>query len=319
MDATDYAIYRYLSPDGQIRFWGSRRLVDPRVSAREIAKKVGLSEAGVRVRLKALEGRGYLRGRETGLNPSLFQVTLVVSEIPVREPEQAQRLLTDLALVEGVTFARDILDETDRKIRVFYVSDTPAATNRRTALLRKLAPTPQFRGPTPYWIPPCETELTRLDWKLLRAFRKLPEATLGDLAKEVHVSPKTGAGRFHRLLDARAGWSALSSSCEELPLSMLTISVRPEEDPTAVAESVGRLHPSWMPVAPDGLGVPLAKAPHSLIGLLPAEAPAALEQAVRRTLAIDGVSGVHRTFALGSANFPQWFDDRLEAKIRERG
>ena len=51
VDPIDYAIYRYLSPDGLIRFWGSRRLVDPRVSTREIAEKVKLSEAGVRARI----------------------------------------------------------------------------------------------------------------------------------------------------------------------------------------------------------------------------------------------------------------------------
>jgi DNA-binding Lrp family transcriptional regulator len=315
VDATDYAIYRSLSPDGLIRFWGARRLVDPRVSAREISEKVGLSEAGVRVRLKGLEERGYLRGRETGINPSLFGVSLVVSEIPVREPHDAEQLLRELALVDGVTFARDILDEKDRAIRVYYVSDTPSATARRTALLRKLAPAPQLRGPSPYWIPPCDRELTRLDWRLLDAFRAHPGATLSELAETVGISLKTAANRFHRLLDSRACWSALSSSSEELPLSLFSIAVREGVDPLVVARAVAGAHPSWMPVAPDGFGLPPEDAAHLVVGLVPAEAPAALEQALRRTLAIDGVANVRRTFALGSATFPQWYDDRLAAQI----
>jgi len=316
VDAIDYAIYRSLSPDGLVRFWGARRLVDPRVSAREIADKVGLSEAGVRVRLKGLEELGYLRGRETGINPSLFGVSLVVSEIPVREPNDAERLIRELALVDGVTFARDILDEKDRAIRVYYVSDTPAATARRTALLRKLAPTPQFRGPTPYWIPPCERELTRLDWRLLEAFRAHPEGTQSDLAKAVGISLKTTASRFHRLLDAKACWSALSSSSEELPLSLFTVTVRDGVDSLAVTRAIAGAHPSWMPVAPDGYGVSPEDAAGLVVGLVPAEAPAALEQALRRTLAIDGVANVRRTFALGSATFAQWYDDRLSAQMK---
>lgn len=316
MDATDYAIYRSLSPDGLIRFWGARRLVDPRISAREISEKVGLSEAGVRARLKALEERGYLRGRETGLNPSLFGVSLVVSEIPVGEPHDAERLLRELALVDGVTFARDILDEKDRAIRVYYVSDTSAATARRTALLRKLAPTPQFRGPSPYWIPPCERELTHLDWRLLEAFRAHPEGTPNDLAQAVGLSYKTAANRLHRLLDSKACWSALSSASEELPLSLFSITVQEGADALAVARAVADAHPSWMPVAPDGLGLPPEDLARLVVGLVPAEAPAALERALRRTLAIDGVGNVRRTFALGSATFSQWYDDRLATQMK---
>lgn len=316
MDAIDYAIYRYLSADGQVRFWGARRLVDPLVSAREIANRVGLSEPGVRARLKGLERRGYLRGRETGMNPSLFGVSLVVSEIPLSEPHEAERLLGELALVDGVTFARDILDEQDRSMRVFYVSDNPAATARRTSLLRKLAPSPAFRGPVPYWIPPSDRAMTRLDWRLVEAFRRHPEATQRDLAEEVGVSLKTASHRFHQLLDARAVWSALSSSSEELPLAMFSIAVRDGVDPVVVAREIERLHPGWMPVAPDGRGVPPPDALGVIVGLLPAESPAALERALRRTLAVDGVASTRRTFALGSATFPQWFDERLASRMK---
>jgi hypothetical protein len=228
----------------------------------------------------------------------------------------AEALLRELALVDGVTFARDILDEQDRSLRVFYVSDNPAATARRTSLLRKLAPSPELRGPVPYWIPACERPLTPLDWRLLEAFRKNPEATQSHLAERVGVSLKTTASRFHQLLDARAVWSALSSTSEELPLAMFSISVGEGADPLVVAREITRLHPSWMPVAPDGSGVPPSERSRVITGLVPAESPAALEHALRRTLAIDGVVSIRRTFALGSATFPQWFDERLASQMK---
>ncbi|HYB78798.1 MAG TPA: winged helix-turn-helix transcriptional regulator [Thermoplasmata archaeon] len=316
MDALDYAIYRYLSSDGLIRFWGARRLVDPLVSARGIADKVGLSEAGVRVRLKGLEQQGYVRGRETGVNPSLFGVSLVVAEVPVQEPHDAERMLRELALVDGVTFARDVLDEKDRAIRVYYVSDTPTATARRTALLRKLAPTPEVRGPAPYWIPACERELTRLDWRLLAAFRAHPQATRSELAHTTGISLKTAAARFRRLLESKACWSTLSSASEELPLALFSVTVREKGDPLGVARAVAGLLPGWMPVAPDGSGVSPSEAAREVAGLVPSESPAALEHALRRTLTVEGVTNVRRTFALGSATFPQWFDDRLSAQMK---
>lgn len=311
MDPIDYAIYRNLSPDGQIRFWGSRRSVDPRVSVREIASRVGLSEAGVRARLRALEQRGFLRGRETWVNPSLFGLSLVVSEVPVRGAHDADQLLRELALIDGVTFARDILDERDREIRVFYVSDTPSATARRTSLLKRISAAEEIRGPTPYWIPPCTRSLTRLDWRVLREFRQRPEASQAELATGVGISLKTTALRFHQLLDSRACWSALSSSSEEMPLALLSVTVEVGADASAVSRQVAATNPAWMPVAPDGMGVRPSDPPTFLAGLVPAESPPALEQAVRRTLEIEGVTNVHRTFALGSASFSHWADERL--------
>ena len=319
MDDIDYAIFRYLSPDGQVRFWASRRVVDPRVSAGEIAAQVGLSEAGVRARLRTLRDQGFLRGRETWLNPSIFGASIVVAEIPIRDPGDAPPLLRELALVEGVVFARDILDERDRAVRVYYVADVPSGTDRRTALLRRLAPTGQVRGPTPYWIPPCARTLTRLDWRIARAFRDRPEASQAELAKAVHVSPKTAALRLHRLLDTRACWSALSSSSEEMPLALLSIVLREGAEPRTVLRALASIHPVWMPIAEDGMGSSPGSAVGALAGLVPAEAPAALEQGLRRTLAIDGVASARRTFALGSASYPQWTDEQLAAKLRAAG
>jgi DNA-binding Lrp family transcriptional regulator len=316
VDAIDYAIYRSLSPDGLIRFWGSRRTVDPRVSARDIADKVGLSEAGVRARLRSLEERGFLRGRETWLNPSLFGVSLVVSQIPVRGPEEAQQLFRELDLVDGVTFARDIMDEQNREIMVFYISEASTATERRTSLLRKISPTHQVRGPGPYWIPPCSRALTSLEWRVLQAFRRRPEASQAELADDVGISLKTASHRFHQLLDSRACWSALSSSSEEMPLALITVDVREGVDPLVVSRDIAAKNPSWMPVAPDGNGLLPSSTSGLLSGLLPAEAPAALERAIQRTMSIEGVEKVHRTFALGSASYPQWVDEHLAQALK---
>ena len=163
MDALDFAILRRLSPDGEARFWGTRRLIDPRVSAREVGDAVGISETGARARLRSLAERGYLRGLQVWPNPSLFGASLASVEIPVTDTRQVAKLFAELSLVEGVTFARDLLDETDRKVRVFFVSDNPTAAARRVGLLRRLSPSGSIRGPDPYWIPPCTKELTGLD------------------------------------------------------------------------------------------------------------------------------------------------------------
>lgn len=315
MDATDYAIYRHLSRDGLIRFWASRRVVDPRVSSREIAAHVGVSEAGVRLRLRHLRGQGLLRGTEVSLNPSLFGASIVVGEIPVRSPKDSEQLFRDLAIVDGMVFARDLLDEEDRSVHAYFISDSPGSTARRASLLRRLAPAGAMSEPRPYWIPACSRPPSPLDWRLLAAFRHRPEGTLAEFADDAHVSLKTAATRFGQLLDAHACWWSHGNATQEWPLALLRVSLGVSADPAALTGELARWNEPWMPVAPDGLGsVPEVPSP-VLAGLVPVERPAALEAIVRRVLSLEGVENVRRTFGLSSASYPQWVDEQLAKHV----
>jgi len=314
VDAVDFALYRCLARDGLARFWASRRMIDPRVTARELAEKVGLSEAGVRSRLRALRRAGFLRGSSVSVNPSLFGTTLSVAEVPVSTPREADRMFRDLAVVDGLVFARDLMDEEDRKLTVYFVSETPAATARRTSLLRRLAPGGLVRGPRPYWIPPCERAMTPLDWKLLRVFRERPDASSSEIAAAAGLSLKTTTRRIGPLLDSRACWWSHSSDSDEWPLALLQLSVRSEAAALAAGREAAARGEGWIPVAADGLGVPPGAGTRSVAGLVPVTTPSALEATVRRMLAIDGVEDVHRTFGLRSAVFPQWVDEQIASR-----
>ena len=318
MDPRDFAVYRFLSPQGEARFWGGRRVVDPTIPAREIAERVGLSENGVRARLAGLAARGFLRGTAVTPNPSLFGVRLFVAELPVRTAAEAERLYRDLALVDGVVFARDTLDETDRQLRVYFVAESDSTTARRVALLRRLAPEEQLRGPQPYWIPVCERELSPLDWRLLRAFCLHPDGTIAEIARETHLSPKTAARRYHGLIDARACWWTHGEDSEEFPLALVRVEVVDSAHRSAVAREVLKETTAWMPVAGDGLGIEPGAAATVVAGLVPADAPVALERWVKRVAALPGVASVRRTFALGSRTYPTWFADRVAAHVPQR-
>jgi len=315
VDAIDYAIYRYLSRDGLIRFWASRRIIDPRVSSREIAAQVGVSEAGVRLRLRHLRDHGLLRSTEVRLNPSLFGASIVVGEIPVRSPKDSEQLFRDLSVVDGMVFARDLLDEEDRTVHAYFISDSPAATARRASLLRRLAPAGAMRGPHPYWIPACPRSPSPLDWRLLAAFRRRPDGSLAQFATDAHVSLKTAATRFGQLLDAGACWWSHGNDTEEWPLALLRVTVEASADPIALSGPLARLIDPWMPVAPDGLGNDPEGSAKTLAGLVPIDRPAALEGVVRRILSFPGVENVRRTFGLGSATYPQWVDEQLAARL----
>lgn len=316
MDSLDFAIYRFLSPGGEARFWSGRRVIDPRIPAREIAERVGISENGVRARLRGLAERGFLRGRAVTPNPSLFGARVLVVELPVREAREVEQVLRDLALVDGVVFARDVLDEDERKIRVHFVSDSESTTARRAALLRRLSPSGEIRTPQPYWIPPCDRELSPLDWRVLQAVWHQPDAAVADLAATVGISLKTAARRYHQLIDSKACWWTPGPDAEEFPLALVWVYVRGPEDRDSVAGRILKEAPTWMPVAGDGLGIEPGKTPPSVVGLMPADAPAVLERLLRKFAELPGVTSVRRTFALGSMSYPAWFGDRIAEHAR---
>jgi DNA-binding Lrp family transcriptional regulator len=318
IDAVDFAIYRYLSPDGAARFWASRRQIDPRITAQQLAPHVGISEAGVRTRLRSLRERGFLRTSDVCLNPSLFGVTMNVVEIPVDEAGEARRLLSELALVDGVTFSRDTLDEEDRKLQVYFVADSSAATNRRMALIRRLAERREARGPNSYFIPSAERALSPLEWRIVGGFRKQPDAPLGEVARELKISLKTLSRRFHALLDGRAIWWTHGRSTAEMPLALLTATVRPPTRADVLASRLASELPNWMPVARDGMGLLPEDPDTRFAGLQLIESPAAVESTVQRILDLPGVASVRRTFALGSATYPAWFDERIERRVSGR-
>jgi DNA-binding Lrp family transcriptional regulator len=320
VDPLDFAIYRALSPGGEARFWVGRRVIDPRIPAREIAERVGVSENGVRVRLQGLARNGYLRGKAVIPNPSLFGVTVFVAELPIHEASEVTALYRDLGLVEGVVFARDTLDEGERRLQVHFVAENEAIVTRRAALLRRLSPSGTLGGPRPYWIPSGPLELTSLDWRVLRALMQHPDATIAETARTVGISLKTTARRYHPLIDARACWWTHGPDAEEFPLALLLLGVGNPDDRESVLRQISGQGLAWMPVARDGYGVEPGDGTSAtaLAGLVPADAPAVLERTVRKLAELPGVVTVHRTFALGSMTYPGWFADRIAEHLPAR-
>jgi DNA-binding Lrp family transcriptional regulator len=316
VDAVDFAIYRYLSPDGAARFWGCRRVFDPRVGAREVAERVGISQTGVRTRLRSLQARGFLRDAQVWTNPSLFGLTTHVAEIPVGRVGESRSLLNDLALVEGVTFARDVMDEQDRKLQVYFVGESAASIARRAQLLRRLAGDRELRGPSPYFVPEASRELTPLDWRIVQTVRRAPDESLQSWSRSLGISLKTLGRRFPALLDSRAVWWTHGPGSAEMPLALLTVGVEPGIDPLTLSGRLADGSADWMPVAADGRGAAPTSRPSDFAGLLLAESPAAVEAAAQRILDLPGALSVRRTFALGSAIYTSWSDERIAQRVR---
>jgi len=315
MDHLDFAVYRFLSPDGVARFWGGRRVIDPRITPREVAGRVGISESAVRSRLASLTRQGFLRDRAVVPNPSLFGKQVFVADLRVRQSGEVDRILHDLTLVDGVVFTRDVLDEDERKIEVFFVSENNSTASRLAALLGRLSSGRTPVEPHLYYIPPCERTLTALDWRVLESVHRLPDATFAGVAATVGISQKTAARIYHHLIDSRACWWTHGLASEEFPLALVRVDLRGAEDLDRVAGWIRKEGRLWIPVARDGFGLEPERASTVLAGLAPADVLTVLERFLRNLSSVDGVVGIRRTFALGSEFYSGWFSDRITQHV----
>lgn len=318
MDPLDFAIYRFLSRGGEARFWAGRRIVDPRITPREIAEQVGASESGVRARLRHLGERGFLRGRRVTPNPSLFGEEVFVAGVPVRQPREAARILKDLALVEGAVFARDLIDEDERRIQVYLAAESERVAQRRVQLVARLSASGKVTPLRSYFIPRHAGELSSLDWKVLEGVWRRPDTTIAELAEAVGIGLKSAARSYRSLLDRHACWWTHGPEAEEFPLAFVRADLHRPTDLEGVAAWVAGTGQSWMPVARDGFGTAPDEVPRVLAGLVPADAPTVLERFLHRLAEVDGVEEVHRTFPLGSASFPAWASEKIQGRTRSK-
>jgi DNA-binding Lrp family transcriptional regulator len=315
MDRQDLAIYRYLSPDGVARFWAGRRVLDPRITPREIGERVGISESAVRVRLQRLTHRGFLRDRTVVPNPALFGRSVFVVDLPVRQSGEVNRILRDLALVDGVVFTRDVMDEEERKIQTFFVAEDLAGAGRLSALLGRLTSGSPQLAPRPYHLPRCDGALSPLDWKVLACVHRVADATFAHIAGSVGISQKTAARVYNRLIDSGACWWTHGPASEEFPLALVLVSLEDASDLDRVLGWIRTEGHPWIPVARDGFGADPESSGKVLPGLAPADLPTVLERFLRGLAGVEGVAGIRRTFPLGSVIYSSWFSDRVAQQL----
>ncbi len=315
MDPLDLAVYRYLAPGGEARFWAGRRIVDPRITSREIAGRVGISESGVRHRLRRLTEGGFLRDRAVLPNPALFGQNVFVVDLRILQSREVDRILRDLSLIEGVVFTRDVLDENERKIQVYLVAESETVAARRAALIGRLSASGGPVRTRSYYVPPSGRDLTSLEWRVLLFLRHNADASLADIGEAVKISLKSASRCYHHLIDSRAAWWTHGPTSEEFPLALVRVDLEEGAHRDSVAGWLSTAELAWVPVASDGLGLPPESATTVVAGLVPADVPTALERFLRRLASVEGVRSVHRTFGLGSTLHPQWFTDRIARRV----
>ncbi len=313
MDSVDFDIFRFLFPGGVIRWHGT----DPRISMAQVAAQAGIGSNAVRQRIVRWRQVGFLRGYDVRPNPYLFGANLVATEIPVPDPLGTDRVLEELGLIEGVTDAWETFHEDRRVVIVRYIAETPIAVARREKLLARLTPTGTLPRRIALWVYPCTHELSLLDWRIVRAFAHSPQTSFHTIAREVGITPKTLARRYGELLDSNALWWVPVFDFTQFPAAVLVITPNDPRGREKVVHKLRNLFPHWAPIDSGS---------ESLYGdgiagyfLVECACVTAVDRLVREIRAIPGVDRVTRYFPGRNVTYREWFDLRVEERLRSGG
>jgi DNA-binding Lrp family transcriptional regulator len=306
VDALDHAILRELGRD-QVLLWGG---MDPRVSATQLADRLGVDRGTIRARMRAWVACGFLRRFVALPNPHLLGVGLAAGGVRVSDVKDKPRVLDDLALVDGMLSAMEHVGEW---IGLAFVDDGKAAIARRMKLLERVPGVAEVQPPLLWGAPLATIDPTPLQWRVLAALRASDarDAKLGELAKRVGVSPNTFHAHYDALVRGGAVWSVPEldfAKWDGAPLARLVVVLAPEASRASCLKALRDIapdlmpHPTPQPMAGDAAFV-------SVMVHLPSLG--AIEDAALRARALPDVREVEVLYPKSFRVYDAWFEERF--------
>ena len=314
MDALDLRILRETSR-GRVMWWGSS---DPRLSIREVARRLRVDVATISNRLRKWQRVGFLVSYSAVPNPLLLNAKMAGGGVRVPDPRLKERVLADLGLIEGAAFA---IDQVGPWIVVMFVYETEGSLDRCSRLARRIPGVAEMEPCVPFRCPATTLTPSALDWRILDALHRNPRASIAASARTVGISTKTFARRYDALIRDNAVWSVPVldfTRYEGATLARFIVRAAPD---MGVSDVLGRLEtrfPSYILLEdqsklPESLPVPM-----KLFSLfLHLSSAGEVEDAELEIRKVPGVEDVEVYFPRRLHVYDHWFAERLEARGRE--
>ncbi len=171
-----------------------------RISYADIARKLGIDEETVRLRVKRAQERGFLPTLRLMINPQVLGCEAVSLELSVDAEEAKARAISQIKLVDGVT---DILDYRGTGLQVTLYSEGGETLSRKLRLLESICGasasalwTSRFPRPT--------VRLRAIDWRIVDVLREDARRNPADVAASVGISVRTVQRRLRAMKEGKA-------------------------------------------------------------------------------------------------------------------
>ena len=314
MDPLDLKILRETSR-GRVMWWGS---LDPRVSIREVGRRLRIDPTTVWKRLHRWQIDGFLLGYSVVPNPTLFGARLAGGSVRISDSRAKERFFRDFGLIEGAAFA---VDQVGPWVVVMFVFETERGLQRSAGLTRNLPGVTEMEPCIPFHCPKTTMTPSRLDWRILEALRTHPMEDLSQSARTVGVTSKTFTRRYNRLIRDLAVWSVPQldfTRYRGATVARFLVWLRPQADSHRVLVRLEGRFPSYI-LLEDQTGLPDtgSKTVRLLSLFLQLSSAGEVEDADRVIREVDGVVDVETYFPRRIYVYADWFAERLERHIRQ--
>jgi len=179
----------------------------------DVARKLGIDEETVRVRVRQAQRGGSVLGWRLAINPRLLgrQTTSVLLDID--DPSSKPSIVSQIRLIDEVVL---IMDFYEKPLRVVFCHENDRDRERRLDLIKSVC---GDKKPVSWQVvfAPCNARLKRTDWQILKVLRRdLMQDNLG-IANEVRVSARTVRRRLAFMTKERAIYTFAMGNVARMP------------------------------------------------------------------------------------------------------
>ena len=197
LDDLDMRILRELGGTNTLR-WNVRE------SFSNIARKLGVDEETIRVRVTRMRERGLLPTWRMVINPQLIGCHAANVELSVREESEKVDAISEIKGIDGVNSITDFRGK-DLYIGMYYEDDgsldksvqrmESICQSQKTAVWESLFPAP-------------EVKMNRLYWGIINEMESDARRDLEQVAKLLNISSRSVQRRLSAILDGKAVYLA---------------------------------------------------------------------------------------------------------------
>jgi DNA-binding Lrp family transcriptional regulator len=195
LDTLDFRILRELVSGDPSGF-----LLDPRISLRQLAKRLGVDKDTVRNRMKKLRDTGFVLGWASFANPSLFGVKEARLQFNVPPRSAKDDLVRKFRLIPGVTTVATMYGDSFN-VGLFYESEE--SLKKSIELISRISNAEDMlRFDNEF--PKCEMKLSKTDWRIVGSLQRNPRKPYNLISREIGLSTRTVKRRLEKLVEGRA-------------------------------------------------------------------------------------------------------------------
>jgi DNA-binding Lrp family transcriptional regulator len=179
----------------------------------DVAKRLGVDEETIRVRVAKAQRAGTILGWRVALNPRLLgrEATSVVVEI--NDSSSKPSIIAQIKLIDEVIL---VMDFYEKPLRVIFCHENERDKERRLDLIKAVC---GDKNPVSWRMgfDSCNAKLKRTDWQILKVLRRDSMQSNAEIGDEVRVSARTVRRRLAFMAQERAIYAFAIGNVSRVP------------------------------------------------------------------------------------------------------